>query len=83
MNVLLTSLRELYSRLPETYHLKAWEIQRVPSSYRNVTNVVNAVNETDALLTTTPPDADKPRRAAAAWVARDDWPQLLGRPPTA
>jgi hypothetical protein len=35
----------------------------------------------DALLTTTPPDADKPQRAAPAWVARDYWPQLLlGRP---
>ena len=35
----------------------------------------------DALLTTTSPDADKPQRAAPAWVARDYWPQLLlGRP---
>jgi hypothetical protein len=34
-------------------------------AYRNVVNVVNAVNGMDALLTTTSPDADKLQRAAA------------------
>jgi hypothetical protein len=31
------------------------------------------------LWTTSPPDADKPRRAAAIGVARDDWPQWRAR----
>jgi hypothetical protein len=31
-------------------------------------------------LTTTSPDADKPQKAAPVEVARDVWPQLLGRP---
>ena len=26
---LLASVRDLYSRLPETYHLEAWELQHV------------------------------------------------------
>jgi hypothetical protein len=34
----------------------------------------------DVLLVTASPDAAKPQRTAAAWVARGDWPQLLGRP---
>ena len=34
----------------------------------------------DALLSTTSPDKDKPQRAAPAWVVRDDWAQLSGRP---
>jgi hypothetical protein len=41
----------------------------------NVVNVVNAVNGMEALLSTTPPDADNPQRAAAVEVARADWPQ--------
>jgi hypothetical protein len=46
-------------------------------AYRNVVNAVNAVNAVngkDALLATTPPDEDKPRRAAAAGAARSDRP---------
>jgi hypothetical protein len=37
-------------------------------AYRNVVNVVNAVNGTEALLSTTSPDKDKPRMAVG--VAR-------------
>jgi hypothetical protein len=44
-------------------------------AYRNVVNVVNAVNGMGVLLTTTSPDAHKPQRAAAVEVARTDWPQ--------
>ncbi len=29
MSALLPALRELYSRLPETYHLEPWELQHV------------------------------------------------------
>jgi hypothetical protein len=43
-------------------------------SYGNAVNVVNAVNGMEALLTTTPPDAGKPQRAAAVGVARSDRP---------
>jgi hypothetical protein len=39
-------------------------------AYRNVVNVVNAVNGMDALLITTSPDEDKLQRAAAVRVAR-------------
>jgi hypothetical protein len=39
----------------------------------------NVVTRKDALLTTTSPDEDKPQSAAAAWVARNDSAQLLGR----
>jgi hypothetical protein len=44
-------------------------------AYRNVVNVVNAVNGTDVPLPTTSPDAEKPQRAVAVEVARGDWPQ--------
>ena len=40
-------------------------------AYRNVVNVVNAVNGMEALVSTTPPDAGKPHRAATVEVARD------------
>jgi hypothetical protein len=39
-------------------------------AYGNIVNVVNAVNGTDALLTTTSPDEDKSQRAMAVEVAR-------------
>jgi hypothetical protein len=38
--------------------------------YRNVLNLVNAVERSDARLTTTSPNADKPQRVAAVGVAR-------------
>ena len=38
--------------------------------YRNVVNLVNAVERRDARLTTTSPNADKPQRVAAVGVAR-------------
>ena len=38
-------------------------------AYRNVVNVVNAVNGMDTFLTTTAPDEDKPQRAAPVGVA--------------
>ena len=41
----------------------------------NVVNVVNAVNGMEALLSTTSPDLDKPQRAEAVAVAREDRPQ--------
>jgi hypothetical protein len=39
-------------------------------AYRNVVNVVNAVNGMDTFLSTTSPDEDKPHRAAPVEVAR-------------
>jgi hypothetical protein len=41
-------------------------------AYRNVVNVVNVVNGTDALLTTISPDEDKSQRATALEVTRAD-----------
>ena len=33
---LLPALRDLYSKLPETYHLDPWELQHILCSLRNV-----------------------------------------------
>jgi len=38
-------------------------------------NVVNAVNGTEALLAATPPDKDKPQKAATVKGEREDRPQ--------
>ena len=38
-------------------------------------SVVNVVNERDARLTITPPDADKLQRDAAVEVAQAGWPR--------
>jgi len=55
---LLPAIRDLYSRLPETYHLQPWELQ----------HVLFSLGYTDEL-------ADETEIAAAAEVARTDWPQ--------
>ncbi len=55
---LLPAVRELYSRLPETYVLEPWELQ----------HVLFSLGYTDGL-------ADEAEIAAAAEVARGDWPQ--------
>ena len=55
---LLAAVREIYSRLPETYCLEPWELQ----------HVLFSLGYTDDL-------ADEAEIAAAAEVARQDWPQ--------
>jgi len=55
---LLPAVRDLYSRLPETYHLQPWELQWM----------LYALNFTGELENGT-------EIAAAAEVARTDWPQ--------
>jgi hypothetical protein len=55
---LLPTIRDLYSRLPETYHLQPWELQ----------HVLYSLGYTDDL-------ADEAEIAAAAEVARGDYPQ--------
>jgi hypothetical protein len=55
---LLPAIRDLYSRLPETYHLQPWELQWM----------LYALNYTDEL-------ENEDEIAAAAELARTDWPQ--------
>jgi hypothetical protein len=55
---LLPAIRDLYSRLPETYHLQPWELQWM----------LYALNYTDKL-------ENEAEIAAAAELARTDWPQ--------
>jgi hypothetical protein len=55
---LLPAIRDLYSRLPETYHLQPWELQWM----------LYALNYTDEL-------ENEAEIAAAAELARTDWPQ--------
>ena len=55
---LLPAVRDLSSRLPETYHRQPWELQ----------HVLFLLGYTDEL-------ADEAEIAAAAEVARTDWPQ--------
>ena len=55
---LLPAVRDLSSRLPETYHRQPWELQ----------HVLFSLGYTDEL-------ADETEIAAAAEVARTDWPQ--------
>jgi len=55
---LLPAVRDLSSRLPETYHRQPWELQ----------HVLFSLGYTDEL-------ADEAEIAAAAEVARTDWPQ--------
>jgi hypothetical protein len=55
---LLPTIRDLYSRLPEAYHLQPWELQ----------HVLYSLGYTDDL-------ADEAEIAAAAEVARGDYPQ--------
>jgi hypothetical protein len=55
---LLPGIRDLYSRLPETYHLQPWELQWM----------LYALNYTDEL-------ENEAEIAAAAELARTDWPQ--------
>ena len=55
---LLPATRDLYSRLPKTYHLQPWELQWM----------LYALNYTDEL-------ENEAEIAAAAELARTDWPQ--------
>jgi hypothetical protein len=55
---LFPAIRDLDSRLPETYHLQPWELQWM----------LYALNYTDEL-------ENEAEIAAAAELARTDWPQ--------
>ena len=43
MSALLPALRDLYSRLPETYHLEPWELQHVLFSLGYTGEIASAV----------------------------------------
>jgi hypothetical protein len=60
MSPLLPAVRDLYSRLPETYHLQPWELA----------HVLFSLGYTDD-----PAKLDEAEIAAAVEVARSDWPQ--------
>ena len=64
---LLPAIRDLYSRLPETYHLQRWELQWMLFVLKNYTNELEAEDAiADAVAVAWPQffQPISPRRAA-------------------